>query len=140
MSRLQGDVSALQEFLETSAPAVGDFFLLFGIMLELLILDPRLGLLTLTVIPALVGIRAVWLPRARETFRRAKDASSIVNSALAENINGVRTVIGTRREAVNLAQFTVKVQANRDAAGRRREGGAGHAADDRSSDRLSRNR
>ncbi len=115
MSRLQGDVGALQEFLETSAPAVGDFFLLFGIMIVLLVLDPWLGLLTLTVIPALVCIRAVWLPRVRETFRRAKDASSIVNAALAENINGVRTVIGMRRENVNLAQFAVKVRANRDA-------------------------
>jgi ATP-binding cassette subfamily B protein len=115
MSRLQGDVNALQEFLETSVSAIGDFFLILGIIIELLVLDWRLGLLTLTVLPTLVGVRAVWLPRVRETFRRAKDASSICNAALAENINGVRSVIGARREAVNLAEFTVKVRANRDA-------------------------
>jgi ATP-binding cassette subfamily B protein len=63
----------------------------------------------------MAGIRAVWLPRVRETFRRAKDASSIVNAALAENINGVRAVIGARREPVNLEQFEVKVRANREA-------------------------
>ena len=115
MSRLQGDVNALQEFLETSVSAVGDVFLLIGIVVVLLLFDWRLGLLTLSVVPALVGIRALWLPRVRDTFRRAKDASSIVNAALAENINGVRTVIAARREAHNAAAFERKVAASRDA-------------------------
>jgi ATP-binding cassette subfamily B protein len=115
MSRLQGDVNALQEFLETSVSAVGDFFLLIGIVIVLLLFDWRLGLLTLSVVPALIGIRALWLPRVRDTFRRAKDASSIVNAALAENINGVRTVIAARREAHNAEAFERKVAANRDA-------------------------
>ncbi|CAN5407452.1 ABC transporter ATP-binding protein [soil metagenome] len=113
MSRLQGDVNALQEFLETSVSAIGDFFLLIGIVTVLLLLDWRLGLLTMTVLPAIIGIRALWLPRVRDTFRRAKDASSIVNAALAENINGVRAVIGARREPLNLALFEAKARANR---------------------------
>jgi ATP-binding cassette, subfamily B, multidrug efflux pump len=115
MSRLQGDVNALQEFLETSVSAVGDFFLIIGIVAELLFLHWQLGLLTLTVLPALIFVRALWLPRVRETFRRAKDTSSIANAALAENINGVRTVVGARREPLNLAQYTIKAAANRDA-------------------------
>ena len=115
MSRLQGDVNALQEFLETSVSAVGDLFLLIGICFVLLWMDWRLGLLTLTVLPAMVAIRAAWVPRVQATFRRAKDAASIVSSALAENINGIRTVIAARREDRNLADFETKVAANRDA-------------------------
>jgi ATP-binding cassette, subfamily B, multidrug efflux pump len=115
MSRLQGDVNALQEFLETSVSSVGDLFLLAGICLVLLWLDWRLGLVTLCVLPVMVAIRAAWLPRVQATFRRAKDASSIVNAALAENINGIRTVVGARRETRNLAAFEAKVAANRDA-------------------------
>jgi ATP-binding cassette subfamily B multidrug efflux pump len=115
MARLQGDVNALQEFLETSVSAIGDFFLIFGIVVVLLFLHWQLGLLTLTVLPALIFIRALWLPRVRETFRRAKDTSSIANAALAENINGVRIVIGARREPLNLAQYSVKAATNRDA-------------------------
>lgn len=60
-------------------------------------------------------VLAAWLQRVQATFRRAKDASSIVNAALAENINGIRTVIGARREPVNLAGFETKVATNRDA-------------------------
>ena len=47
MSRLQGDVNSMQEFLETSVMSVGDIVLLFGIVAVLLYLDPWLGLLTL---------------------------------------------------------------------------------------------
>ena len=83
MSRLQGDVHALQEFLETSVFAIGDFVLLVGITIVLLVLDWRLGLLTLSVVPVLVAVRIVWLPRARRAFLHARVASSTLNGALA---------------------------------------------------------
>ena len=43
MSRLQGDVAALQEFLETAVISIGDFLLLFGIVIAMLIMDWRSG-------------------------------------------------------------------------------------------------
>ncbi|MDP7666616.1 MAG: ABC transporter ATP-binding protein [Rhodospirillales bacterium] len=101
MSRLQGDVNAMQEFLETSVFAIGDFVLLVGIVVVLLILDFDLGLLTLSVVPVLLVVRIVWLPRAREAFLRARETNSIANGALAESIHGVRTVQGMIRERVN---------------------------------------
>lgn len=111
MSRLQGDVNALQEFLESSTGALGDFTTLFGYAAVLLWMDWRLALLTLTTIPALIAVRAVWLPYSKATFREARDASSIANGALAENINGVRTVQESRREALNFELYEEK---NRD--------------------------
>jgi ATP-binding cassette subfamily B protein len=115
MSRLQGDVHALQEFLETSVFAIGDFVLLVGITIVLVVLDWRLGLLTLSVVPMLVVVRIVWLPRARRAFLRARVTSSTLNGALAEGINGVRTVQGMGREAVNLQLFEEKVEDNLEA-------------------------
>jgi len=112
MSRLQGDVNALQEFLESSVAAVGDLILLVGIIVVLLVMDWQLGLLTLCVLPVLVVVRAVWLPRVKDTFRHARDASSIANGALAENINGVRTVQETRREGLNFSLYAEKAEAN----------------------------
>lgn len=101
MARLQGDVGALQEFLESTTGAVGDLAMLIGIAIVLVSLDPQLGLLTLAFLPLLVLIRAAWLPFSKVSFRHARDASSTANSALAENINGIRTVQETRREALN---------------------------------------
>jgi ATP-binding cassette subfamily B protein len=112
MARLQGDVGALQEFLETTTGAVGDMVMLIGIAAVLLSMDLQLGLLTLTVLPALIAIRAVWLPYSKESFRKARDASSTANSALAENINGIRTVQETRREQLNFELYSEKAHEN----------------------------
>jgi ATP-binding cassette subfamily B protein len=115
MSRLQGDVGSLQEFLESSIFAIGDFVLLIGIVIVLLALDFKLGLLTLSVLPVLLVARVIWLPIARRAFMRARQTSSIVNSALAENINGVRTVQEMTRQGVNFAAFEEKARDNYDA-------------------------
>jgi ATP-binding cassette subfamily B protein len=112
MSRLQGDVNALQEFMETSVSALSDLFLLIGIIALLLTMDVKLGLLTLCVLPALLLIRLVWLPWARLAFTRAREASSSVNAALAENINGIRTVQENRREQVNFGRFELRAREN----------------------------
>ncbi|MER8880388.1 ABC transporter ATP-binding protein [Mesorhizobium sp. M0684] len=112
MSRLQGDVNSIQEFLETSVYSVGDVALLFGIVFVMLWLDFRLGLLTLSVLPVLVIVRLVWLPRARDAFMAAHETNSVVNGALAEAIHGVRTVQSMDRQQVNFILFGDKAHAN----------------------------
>ena len=108
MSRLQGDVNALQEFLETSVYAIGDVVLLSGITIVLVSLDWKLGLFTLSVVPTLLIVRIIWLPYARKAFLRAREMSSVVNGALAEGIHGVRTVQGMLREHINFDLFDDK--------------------------------
>ena len=115
MARLAGDVNALQEFMENSVSALGDIVLLAGIVVMLLWMDLKLGLLTLLVLPVLVLVRVLWMPWARRQFRHAREASSAVNAALAENINGIRTVQENRRESENLARYHDKAQENLDA-------------------------
>lgn len=112
MSRLQGDVAALQEFLETAIIGVGDFVLLIGIVAAMMIMDWRLALLTIAVASTLAIARAVWLPIARRAFIYARQTSSITSGALAENINGVRVVQGMAREHVNLSLFDDKASEN----------------------------
>ena len=112
MSRLQGDVNALQEFLETSIFAIGDLVLLVGIVTVLLVLDLELGMVTLAVVPVLIAVRIVWLPHAKRAFLRARETSSIVNGALAENVHGVRTIQEMGREAVNFRLFDDKAKDN----------------------------
>ncbi len=112
MSRLQGDVNALQDFLENSITAFGDLVLLFGIVVIMLALDPKLGLLTLSVVPTLLIVRLIWLPRARRAFRRARETNAATNGALAEGIHAVRTVQGMGREAVNATLYGDKAREN----------------------------
>jgi ATP-binding cassette, subfamily B, multidrug efflux pump len=112
MSRLQGDVNSLQEFLENSVSAVGDLALLLGIIVIMLTLDLKLGLLTLSIVPTLLLVRIVWLPRARQAFRHARETNSTANGALAEGIRAVRTVQGMLRERVNFGLYDEKASEN----------------------------
>lgn len=112
MSRLQGDVNSMQEFLETSVISVGDLVLLVGIVVVLLTLDFRLGLLTLSTMPILFVVRIFWLPPAKRAFWAAHETNSITNGAMAEGINGVRTVQNLDRQKVNFDLFDDKAYAN----------------------------
>ncbi|WP_309086486.1 ABC transporter ATP-binding protein [Chelativorans sp.] len=112
MSRLQGDVNSMQEFLETSVLSVGDIALLFGIVFVMLWLDFRLGLLTLAVLPILFIVRLFWLPRARDAFMAAHETNSVANGALAEAIHGVRAVQSMDRQQVNFVLYDDKAHAN----------------------------
>jgi ATP-binding cassette subfamily B protein len=112
MSRLQGDVNSMQEFLETSVISVGDVVLLFGIVVVLLTLDFRLGLLTLSTMPVLFVVRIFWLPPAKRAFWAAHESNSITNGAMAEGINGVRTVQNLDRQKVNFDLYDDKAYNN----------------------------
>jgi ATP-binding cassette subfamily B multidrug efflux pump len=112
MSRLQGDVNSMQEFMETSVLSVGDIALLVGIITVMLLLDVRLALLTLSVMPVLFVVRLWWLPRARDAFMSAHETNSVANGALAEGIHGVRTVQSMGRQQLNLGLYDDKAHAN----------------------------
>ena len=112
MSRLQGDVNSMQEFLETSVISVGDIVLLVGIVVVLLTLDPWLGLLTLVTMPVLFIVRIFWLPPAKRAFWAAHETNSLTNGAMAEGINGVRTVQNLERQQVNFDLYDDKAYHN----------------------------
>lgn len=108
MSRLQGDVAAMQEALQMSVFAIGDLVLIFGIISVLLVMNVQLGLLTILVMPLMILIRMIWLPKARVAFLDARTKSSETTSYLAENINGIRTVQSFNRQDFNSKIFENK--------------------------------
>ncbi len=106
MSRVQNDVSQLQELLSGGMLTVlSDLLSLVGIVVALFTMDIPLAALALSVIPILVLVMFVWQKRAREAFLRVRRAIAVVNAGLQENISGVRVVQSLRREAVNLERF-----------------------------------
>ncbi len=101
MSRLQGDVNSMQEFLETSIMSVGDIALLIGIVGVMVWLNWQLAALVLIALPVLFIVRLFWLRPARDAFMAAHQANSVTNGALAEAINGVRAVQAMDRAGLN---------------------------------------
>ncbi len=105
MSRAQGDVLQLEQFLTEGILSAGDLLVLVGVVGALLLMDLQLGLITLAVIPVLIFALFYWQGFARHAFLRVRRAISAVNSGLQENISGVRVVQSMGREELNMEKF-----------------------------------
>ena len=105
MSRVQNDVQQLQEFLSIVMVTFADILSLSAIIVVMVTMDAQLALTTLTIIPLLFVMMAVWQRFARRAFMRARRAISAVNAGLQENISGVRVVQSMNREGANIRSF-----------------------------------
>ncbi|KKK89474.1 hypothetical protein LCGC14_2732740, partial [marine sediment metagenome] len=106
MSRVQNDVTVLQELLTTGLLTIlADFAGLGLVIFFLLYLDVQMALITFVVVPLLIVAMAFWQSRARRAFIRARQAIAIVNANLQENVSGVRVVQSLSREEENIRRF-----------------------------------
>ena len=113
MSRVQGDVGQLQEFSALVVMSLGELLSLIGIVVALLIMNVKLGLITMIVIPILVVIMIAWQRFAKKTFVEVRRRISIVNGSFNENFAGVRVVQSLNRQKRNLELFDEKNLAHR---------------------------
>ncbi len=106
MSRVQNDVTVLQELLTTGFLTIlADFAGLGLVIFFLLYMDVELALITFTVIPVLILAIALWQTRARRAFIRVRQAIAVVNANLQENVSGVRVIQSLSREEENTRRF-----------------------------------
>ncbi|MBI4298036.1 MAG: ABC transporter ATP-binding protein [Chloroflexi bacterium] len=105
MSRVQNDVTQLQEFLNTVVVSTADILSLVGIVAILFWMDVPLAAIALSTMPVLIVIMIFWQRRARQRFMAVRRAIAIVNAGLQENISGVRVIQSLRREDQNLRDF-----------------------------------
>ncbi|MFH0941864.1 MAG: ABC transporter ATP-binding protein [Chloroflexota bacterium] len=116
MSRVQNDIGQLQELLTQGILSIiTSVITLVGIATVMIIMDARLALLTLTVVPVLGIALFVWQRYARRAFLRVRQAIAVVNAQLQEGIAGIRVTQSLSREDENSRQFDVANRANLDA-------------------------
>jgi len=106
MTRLTTDVDALSTFLQTGLiSAVSAVLSFFGVMAALLIINLRLGLTVLAIIPPLIVATLVFRSKSSKAYNTARDRVSVVNANLQENVAGLRVTQAYRRERYNMAHF-----------------------------------
>ncbi|MBF0501504.1 MAG: ABC transporter ATP-binding protein, partial [Candidatus Riflebacteria bacterium] len=116
VTRATNDVSALTELFSSGIVVVlGDIVLIVGIAVALFGLQPRLAAATLGMIPVLILVAWFFQGRMREAFRDVRFRIARVNSALSENIAGVKIIKIFHREADRVARFQEFNIAHRDA-------------------------
>ncbi|MGI8690443.1 MAG: ABC transporter ATP-binding protein [Thermomicrobiales bacterium] len=116
MSRIQNDVTVLEDFLSTGMISVlSDVLTLVGVVFAMFALNIRLALISYTVLPLMFVVMYFWRKRAIQTYRATRIAISRVTGNFAENINGMRVVQSFGREGRNFTGFRVLNQENLDA-------------------------
>jgi len=93
MTRLTSDVEALQELLSSGlVSTIGDVAVLAGTAAILLWMDPRLALVTFSVLPVLVLFVELLKKRIREANREMRRKLARMNAFLQEHVTGVAVV------------------------------------------------
>ena len=106
ITRLTNDVDALNEFLtQGMVSIVADVAVLAGVIVAMMLLDVRLALISLAVLP-LVAISTALLQRVmRRAYRLVRQRLAIINGYLNEHISGVLVLQLFNREKPAFERF-----------------------------------
>lgn len=106
MTRLTSDVDALNDLLTQGMVSIlGDAVTLVGIVIAMLILNWRLGLVSLAVMPIVAAVSRVFQKAMRVIYRTIRVRLSRVNGFLNENITGMVIVQLFNRESTMFSRF-----------------------------------
>src|SRR6266446_6245212 len=106
ISRLTNDVEAIDQLVTDGVTSlVQNTLTLVGTAILLFVLDWRLALATLSVIPLMSIATAIFRIRSTRAYRAVRERLGLVTATLAEDIAGMRIVQAFTREDRNIAHF-----------------------------------
>ncbi len=106
VSRITNDVEALDQLVTDGVTSlVQNTLLLVGTAVVLFLLDWRLALASLTVLPVM-GLLTAWVrSRSNRAYRSVRERLGLVTATLAEDVAGMRVVQSFTREPVQERAF-----------------------------------
>src|ERR687892_532400 len=106
ISRITNDVEALDQLVTDGLSSlVQNTLLLGGTAAVLFLLDWRLALATLVVLPVMALLTAWFRMRSNRAYRAVRERLGLVTATLAEDISGMRVVQSFTREPASQASF-----------------------------------
>jgi len=106
VSRITNDVEALDQLVTDGLSSlVQNSLVLVGTAVVLFLLDWRLALATLLVLPLMGGATAWFRVRSNRAYRRVRERIGLVTATLAEDISGMRVVQSFTREPTSQSSF-----------------------------------
>ena len=106
VSRITNDVEALDLLVTDGiASLVQNSLVLAGTVVVLFLLDWRLALATLVVLPLMALATAWFRSRSNRAYRNVRERLGLVTATLAEDISGMRVVQSFTREPVSQTTF-----------------------------------
>ena len=106
ISRLTNDVEAIDQLVTDGVTSlVQNSLTLIGTAILLFVLDWRLALATLAVIPLMGIATVIFRVRSTRAYRAVRERLGLVTATLAEDIAGMRIVQAFTREGTNARNF-----------------------------------
>jgi ATP-binding cassette subfamily B protein len=106
VSRITNDVEALDQLVTDGVSSlVQNSLVLAGTAVVLFLLDWRLALATLLVLPVMAGATAWFRGRSNRAYRSVRERLGVVTATLAEDISGMRVVQSFTREPASQTTF-----------------------------------
>jgi ATP-binding cassette, subfamily B, multidrug efflux pump len=116
VTRVTNDTDAILElFVSGALSAVGDMVRLVGIIVLMVVLDPKLSLITFAATPLVLIMVLSVRGRMREAFREIRAKTARMNATMNEQVSGMAVVQAFRREDNAAAEFDDINTAYRDA-------------------------
>lgn len=116
MSRITNDSETIgQAFNFALINVFSGLLLLLWIAYNMLVKSAPYALLSLLVVPIMIGATVWFSDQARKAFRRTRAEMGSVNAELQESISAVREVQAFNRAEENIENFRLTNAANRDA-------------------------
>lgn len=116
MSRIVNDIDVITQLMGQGLNImIGNLFALIGIIVAMFVLDVRLSIASLILIPVLFLMTQLFASAARRAFRKTRESIGDVSSDIQEEIAGVKVAQAFTRTEVNKSRFSQRNAANRDA-------------------------
>ena len=108
MTRVTTDVEALNELFTAGVISVfEDVFMLSGIIVFLFLLNYKLALAIVAILPLLILVTLMFKIKVRDSYRRVRTAIARINAFLQENITGAAVVQIFGQERKQYRKFTL---------------------------------
>jgi ABC-type multidrug transport system fused ATPase/permease subunit len=106
VSRITNDVEALDQLVTDGfSSLVQSSLVLVGTVVVLFLLDWRLALATLLLLPLMALATAWFRSRTNQAYKRVRERLGLVTATLAEDISGMRVVQSFTREPTSQTNF-----------------------------------
>jgi len=116
IATITSDVGVVNELLASGLVTMfSDVFVLVSVITVMLVMDWRLALLSLSVLPIMVVATLIFSRYARKVYRKTREKNSIMVGRLAEDIAAMRVIQAFNEEDRMGQEFDAINAANRDA-------------------------
>jgi ABC-type multidrug transport system fused ATPase/permease subunit len=116
LSRVINDVDVINDLLSQGLVGIlNDSILLIGTVVVMVALEPRMALLTFSVVPLMVLVTVLFSRKARVAYRETREKIGAVVGDMAENLDGMRVIQAFAQEKGTQERFELINRANRDA-------------------------